>query len=439
VFPRLVTIAPRALGVVVALTLSALSACSSYDAPAGPTEPVVTPPQPTPSVVDLAYCRGGEPAWLAYQDGDGAWTRVLPSTSGALTTFRLAFTQSRGAVARVALLPGGLTTLSILYGLPSELRIVSDTAFQQCSGEALRTVSGTVAGLGVDDVALLSSGNSVRDLVFPEAGNGFQLRGLLAGPQEILATRGRPTADRASITAMILRRSPALPDGATLPAFDFNSVEAFQPVLHNVTFAGIGNAAVIAYTGLRTAHSNNVVTFFPAGGVNATSSFYTIPESRLEQGEVQSVAATSAPVGNVVRSAAAYFRSPADLTLNFGVVPIAPVLSTIATAPTVRLHANFVVQDDYDRFASINFQQGANTVVSLSMTEPYAGVGKNYDLAIPDLSAVPGFDSRWALHTGTQVLWNSARIGGTLAWYYYAIPYDGDDSRVATDAGSFTP
>jgi hypothetical protein len=216
VFPRLVTIAPRALGVVVALTLSALSACSSYDAPAGPTEPVVTPPQPTPSVVDLAYCRGGEPAWLAYQDGDGAWTRVLPSTSGALTTFRLAFTQSRGAVARVALLPGGLTTLSILYGLPSELRIVSDTAFQQCSGEALRTVSGTVAGLGVDDVALLSSGNSVRDLVFPEAGNGFQ-RQTHGGPR--LDHRDDPApepraARRRDASCVRLQLGGSVPTGA---------------------------------------------------------------------------------------------------------------------------------------------------------------------------------------------------------------------------------
>ena len=439
-FPRLVTIAPRALGVVVALMLSALSACSSSDTPAGPTGPVITPPQPpTPSLIDIAYCRGGEPAWVAYQDGDGPWTRVLPTASGQFTTFRLSFTATRGAVARAAQLAGGLTTLSVLYGLPSELRIVSDTAFQQCTGEALRTISGTVAGLGADEVALLSSGNSVRDIVFPGVGNGFELRGLLSGPQEILATRGRQTADRASITAMILRRSDALPDGGTLPAFDFGSVEAFQPVLRNVTFAGSGNAAVIAYTGLRTAHSNNVVTFFPAGGVNATSSFYAIPESRLEQGEVQSVAATSAPVGNVVRSAAAYFRSPADLTLTFGAMPIAPVFSTISTAPVVRLRASFVVQDDYDRLASVSFQQGANTVVSLSMTEPYAGVGKNYDLAIPDLSAVPGFDTRWALHTGSQVLWTSSRIGGTLAWYYYAIPYDGDVSRVATDAGSFTP
>jgi hypothetical protein len=239
---------------------------------------------------------------------------------------------------------------------------------------------------------------------------------------------------------MILRRVPALPDGVTLPPFDFKSTEAFQPVQHNVTFAGTGGAALTAYTGLRTEHSNNVVTFLATGGAATTSSYYAIPGSRLaERGEIQSIGATTGPVGSVVRSATTFFRSPQDVTLNFGVVPVAPSLSIVAAVPTVRLRASFVVQDDYDRFASINFQQGATTVVSLSMTEPHARLGGGWDMTIPELSAVPGFDPRWALHTGSQVLWTSTRIGGTLAWYFNAMPNDGDDSRIATDLGTITP
>jgi hypothetical protein len=437
VFSPNVFIARRTIVAELTLALSVLSACS-YDSSA-PTYPDTPPPSPAPTAVDVAYCRGAEPAWVAFQDGDGAWTRAQPIAAGQYTTFHHAFTSNRGAVARAQEFAGGLTSLSILYGLPSELRIVTDTAFQQCSTDALRTLNGTVAGLGANDVALVSAGNSVRDFTALELGNSWQLRGLLAGPQEFLATRGTRLNGVVSLTKMILRRSPGLPDGATLPTFDFESPEAFQPVVHNVTFAGNNGSAATAYTGLRTAHSNNILSFLAGGGATATSPYFAIPESQLESGELQSVGATTVPVGNVVRSAAAYFRSPADLTLTFGVMPVAPTLSTIATAPTVRMRAHFVVQDDYDRLATINFQQGANTVVSLSMTEPYARGDDGYDLTIPDLSAVPGFDSRWALHTGTQVLWTSARIGGTLASYYNAMPYDGDVSRVATDAGFFTP
>src|SRR5215211_4350779 len=154
-----------------------LSACSDYSpAPTYPDIPSL-PPSPTPSTVDVAYCRGAEPAWVAFQDGDGAWTRAQPIPAGPYTTFHHAFTSNRGAVARAQEFASGLTSLSILYGLPSELGIVSDTAFQQCSTDALRTLNGTVAGLGANDVALVSAGNSLRDFTALELGNSWQLRG----------------------------------------------------------------------------------------------------------------------------------------------------------------------------------------------------------------------------------------------------------------------
>ena len=65
---------------VAALALSLLSACSEDSSDAVyPTEP---PPSSTPSAVDVAYCRGAEPLWVAFQDGDGAWTRARPIASG---------------------------------------------------------------------------------------------------------------------------------------------------------------------------------------------------------------------------------------------------------------------------------------------------------------------------------------------------------------------
>ena len=433
-----VFIARRTIVAGLALALSLLTACNSDSS--APTEPDGPPPSPTPSAVDVVYCRGAEPAWVAFQDGDGAWTQALPIASAQYTSFHHDFTSNRGAVARALQFASGLTSLSILYGVPSEIGLVSDTAFQQCSSDALKTLNGSVAGLDANDVALVSAGNSLIDFTSPEFGNTWQLRGLLAGPQEFLATRAARVNGVASVTKMILRRSPPLADGATLPVFDFESPEAFQPVVRNVTFVGNDGSAVTAYTQLRTAHSNNVVRIFAGGGATLASPYVSIPESQLEPGEVQSVGATSAPAGNVVRSAAVYFRSPVDRTLTFGAMPSRPELSVVSTTPTTRLRARFAVQSDYDRYTSINFQQGQNTVVSLSMSRAYETLGPGgYDLVIPELTGVAGFDPRWTLHTGTQLLWTSARAGGSFAWNYNAVPHEGDVGRVASDAGFITP
>jgi hypothetical protein len=436
VFSPNVFTARRAVVAEVLLALSVLSACS-YDS-SNPTYPTDPPPSPTPSAVDVAYCRGAEPLWVAFQDGDGAWMHVRPVASGQYTTFHYVFTQARGAVARAAELPGGFRTLSILYGAPSELGLVSDTAFQQCSAEAQRTVNGTVAGLGANDIALVTAGNSLRDFTSNEFGDTWQLRGALAGPQEFLATRGTVSNGVVSLTKMILRRSPALPDGATLPVFDFESAEAFRPVVRNVTFAGNDGSTVTAFTGLRTAHSNNFLTFLAGGGATTTSPSFALPEDQLAPGEIQSVGATSVPVGNVARSVVVYSRAPVDRTLTFGATPSAPELSVVSTTPTVRLRARFATQADYDRYTSINFQQD-DTVLSLSMTRAYATLAGGYDLVVPDLTSAGEFDPRWTLRSGTRLLWTTARVGGAIGVDHNAMPRDGDVTRSGSDAGFVTP
>jgi len=418
------------------LALSVLSACSHDSSdPVYPTEP---PPSPASSAVEVAYCRGAEPLWVAFQDGDGAWTRANPIASGQYTTFHHDFTSNRGAVARAAELPGGFRTLSILYGAPSELGLASDTAFQRCSADARRTFNGTIAGLAPNDIAVVSAGNSVLDYTSIETGSSWQLSGALAGPQEFLATRGTRVNGAVSLTKMILRRSSGLPDGAMIPAFDFESAEAFQPVVPTVTFVGNDGGAVITYTGVRTAHSNSFLSALAGGGGTATSPYFAIPEDRLQTGELQSVSATTVPAGNVVRGTTVYFRTPVDRTLAFGAVPSAPELSVVSTTPTARLRARFAVQGDYDRYTSINFQQ-ENTVLSLSMSGAYATLAGDYEFVVPDLTSVSGFDPRWTLRSGTQVLWTTARVGGARGLDYYATPRDGDVVRAGSDAGFITP
>jgi hypothetical protein len=422
----------------LALTLSVLSACT--DDSHGATAPGGTPPDGTPSAVDVVFCNGLEPAWVAFQDGDGAWTRVQPSVTSPYTTFHLTLSANRGAVATARELVTGVPLLSIQYGAPTELAIVGDTRPDHCPSASFKTVLGTVAGLDSNEVAFVTAGYAFREVAIPVDGNTFALSPLRPGPQDILATRGTRgprTSDNVTVTGFILRRTPELPDSATIPVLDFDSGEAFQPAVHTVTLAGLGSEAVTGQTGFRTARSENVVTFF--SGRFVTHQYYSIPEARLAPGDLQSLTATTAPVANVVRGATVYFRASADRTVTFGAPPSAPEISVASTAPTVRLRAQFAPQADYDRLAVINYQQ-AQSIVSVGMTAAYAGLtAGGYDLVVPDLTGVQDFDPRWTLRSGAQLVWTSFRIGGTLGLGLDAVPTDGVTRRIGTDAGFLTP
>ncbi|HKH93539.1 MAG TPA: hypothetical protein VKA54_17170 [Gemmatimonadaceae bacterium] len=425
--------------VIFELALVALMLSACRDSPA-PTSPDDAPSTPMLSAVDVAYCNGLAPIWLAFQDGDGVWTRAQPQVADRYTTFHQDFAANRGAIATAANFASGLTAVSIMYGAPSELAVVGDTISRQC-GAAPRTLLGSVAGLDSDEVAIVSAGYPFRgEIVAAAEGRTFQLGELSAGPQEILATRGAFGRGGFALASIILRRLPALPDSATIPVLDFGSPEVFQPAVRSLTLLDIRAEGAAASTRLRTAHGEHSVGLFPNAVTAATRPYFAIPAERLEPGDLQILTASTVPSANVSRSATVYFRTPTDQMLAFGPSPSVPVLSVASSAPTLRFRARLAPQAEYDRFTSINYQQGQNTVVALGMTAAYARlIGGEYDLVVPDLSSVQGFDPRWAMHTGAQVLWRTGRIGGTLGLGPSAVPVEGTTRLTASDAGFLNP
>lgn len=398
------------------------------------TSPIVDNPGPT-RTVDIAFCTGLEPRWVAFQDGDGAWVRAQPMASGQQSIFRHTFTFNHAAIATARAFESGLTALDIQYGTPDELTIVADINPAHCGPPVSKTLLGTVAGLDTNEVATISASDFSRAFVSPDAQHGFVLSGLAPGPQDILAARNTRVNNAEVLTKLILRRMPELADSAMLPVLDFASDEAFAPAVANVTVPGEGTEGVITHTTLLTANSQSVISFHSTNATAATHVYDALPESKLAAGDLQVLAAAIAPSANMsdaARTVSLYFRAPVNQTLMMGAPLIPPTVSTIATTPTVRLRAVFVAQADYDRNTLITYQQGNNTLVTVGMTGTYAGLtGHGYDLSIPDLSAVSGFQSAWALHTGTGLLWNVSRTGGTLGLGLNAVPANGATVRNA--------
>lgn len=425
---------PPLAGLGIAVAFSILSACYDY------SKPYRNPDTPDGTTVDVAFCAGLEPAWLAFQDGDGPFTQALPTFGDGNRVFRHTFNSNRAAVAMTTLLGFGGTLVQVQYGTPAELANVGVTAPKFCGPNVTKTLLGTIAGVDASEIVQVTAGFFSRSAALSPARTDFVLDGLVDGPQDLLATRTAIVADVPTITGMILRRDIDLPDGASVSLIDFTSAEVFAPAVANVTINGLGGDAARAGTLLLT--SNSEISIQNRSTTDITRPFFALPESQLRPSDlIRLTASTSAADKGSARTAILYFRSPVDQTLNLGAPLVPPTLSTVATAPSLRLRAQFVTQSEYDRSASVSFQQGDNRLFSVSMTAAYAALRANgFDLTVPDLSGVAGFDPAWALQsTGGSLFWNAGRIGGTLGLGANVVPVNGARQVSTSGSGIITP
>jgi len=415
------------------LLLAVLTACSDNIMSAPP------PPPPPPTTVSVAYCTGLEPMWVAFQDGDGAWTRALPTVSNGKVVFQSGFASDRGGIATVFRAGSGITFLGVLYGAPEELGTVSDTSPRFCGPPIVKSLVGSVAGVDSNEFVIVRAGSDARTLA--HAGHEFLLNVLPPGPQDILATRVARIGAIDTLTKIILRRGVDLPDGATLPVLDFSSPEAFEPAVASVSLSGIGTGGAAISTRLITSGFNGTFGVVTGQDIGTMRPYFAIPEARLLPGDLQVLFASGHGASpNSVRSATRFFHAVQDFTIGLGADVVPPTFSTIATAPSLRLRARFVNQTEYGRRTSVSYQEDSTRLVSVSMTQDYAlRVGGVYDLVIPELIGVAGFDRAWALSATNSLRWSAARVGGTLGLGIDPAPFDGATQRGAFISDVLTP
>src|SRR5216110_824668 len=431
-FPPSFTERLMSRGSWVLFLVVAFSACSDGTLPSAP-------PPPPPSTVAVAYCAGLEPTWVAFQDGDGAWTHTQPTVSGSNTTFRSEFSADRGAIATLSGAGGNITVLSVLYGTLAELLTAGDTSPRDCGPAPAKTLLGTVAQLDANETAFVSA--SFNSRVRVSVDRTSEIKGLTSGPRDLLAARTTRTDGSDVLTRLIMRRGVDVPDSTTLPVLDFASAEAFAPAVATVSLDGLGAESAASGTRLLTDHDELAVSLLIGLTTDVTRPYVALPESQLLANDVQILAAsTTAATTGSARSATLYFRSPTDHTLTLGAPLIPPTFSTVASAPALRLRAHLVPQSEYDRSAFVSYQQGTTTFVVISMTAAYAALTETgYDLVVPDLSGAVGFDPAWTLQAGGTVLWNAGRVGGTLGLGRDAVPSDGATRRAVSAAGAIDP
>ena len=403
---------------------AALVACS--DDPVAPL-PV------SENAVAVTYCAPLAPTWVAFRDGDGSWTRELPDGSGSRTTYRHSFKTQRAAIVSLTrVFDSQFTVMRVLYGTPAEMSTEGDTTVADCTVSLGKTLRGNVLGLDTTQLAAITVGQFARTWVQPRLGLDFTVGDVANGPQDLLATR---TTDGPLPARFILRRDIDLPDGALIPNLDFESAEAFDAVTANARIENLGGAAAVTFTSLITSHGN---FFLPLTSTvtTATQPFVALPSGKLLSGDVQQLhVSTNDSTTN--RTADVYFSTSGDRTVTMGDRIERPTISTIARDGTLRMRARYAPQADYDRLTSVVYEQsGRSAFVVVSMTSAYAALSGGYDLDVPDLSAVAGFDASSALSPGVRVDWTAFRIGGTLPISRGAVPVNGATRRTSGTQGT---
>jgi hypothetical protein len=371
------------------------------------------------TLVKLSYCVD-YPFWVAVQDGDGPWTRVLPVAEGK---YEANFKSVRGGVATVG--AGG--GLQVNYGTLAELGTI------RCD-YGYKFITGTVSGVTYPDEASVSlggvQGSAVRDT--------FRLSYVADGPQDLFATSRSYEASGSRLNSIIMRRSLDAPGNTSIAPLVFDSPEAFEPTLASFSVVNQGSALTAsadAYWYGSGAAWGYLMSAYLDG---ATSGQYAaVPVGKLAAGDLSALSAFALD-GSSGRYALEYFRTPPDLTIELGPALGAPTVTFPVTGSALRPRVELASQAEYGRMVFANFYQTYYASAAVAMTSAYmGGTPGTWVLQVPDLSSAEGWDPSWGLVPSLSTDWSVTAEGG-VDRFLGDVAHDGDSFHSADYRGSET-
>lgn len=398
----------------------------------------VTAAPPVTGSIAWTYCGTDRPLFFAVQDGNGAWTRVTPGTDNV---FRFDITASRGGVAAVQAVGAG-HTMNVYYLTRDEI-VTYGTSF--CDDAGGRTVTGTVAGVGSTDLVSVALGGKFTSVV-PSQSLAWSLANVRSGSRDLVAARAPLTLSGFSVSyalsQMILRRNVAVGTGGAQPVLDFGGTEAFAPSSANVTLVNGGGELSTLVTLFSTANGASALLAPDVSSSAATTRAWRgVPTPRLVAGDLHQIVASATPSASsslTGRQVTLYSSSVVDRTLTFG-----PALASVSTATAgggmVRLRSQYTLQSQYNRFFVAQYQQTSySRIHQVSTSSGYLQGASAYDVTVPDLSALTGWQSAYGLAGGVPLTWTFAATGWTGGTTLTNFG-DGNVVLSATTGGQITP
>jgi len=358
------------------LSLAVLVACS---------EPIA-PPKPA----TVQFCSPGEmPTWFAYQNAHGGWVPVQPQAD---LSFAFAPTE-RLAIAYDVITTTAVnttSTLNIVYLSAAEL------AELRC---AYPLGGGTLAG----SVVNWKGGDSYADVAFRsqtvtvEPQNpGFVFTGAGSAPVDLVA--GVSSSPR----KLIVRHDV---DARSVSPMDFNGAEA-QPV-SGVSFTLNPRETPLSVDYFFLTSAGTKFHFLnPTKGTDGVPAD-AVPMTLSREGDVHVFTYTLGLPPQTTRSMITYFRGATDRTVSVGPAIGTPSITTASSTPYL-LELKLGSQPQYGGFVAMHLRQDVDPtairLVNVIVSAGYVGtIPITWDVVIPNLNSVHGFNPAWALEPGLDV------------------------------------
>lgn len=377
------------------------------------------------------------PIWVAAQDGNGPWQRVV----GNNNTYAFTITNS-GAIAYVTQNAGNDYDINFYYGTLAEMQSRGTTI---CPTAATKTVNGTVANFGTSTMAQIALGGASATVTSPAT--AFTLTNVAGGNVDLVAARQgidftNPLAGLQT-NKLIIRRNLNPAAGSTLPVLDFNAAEAFNPVTNTLTINGAaGGETLVASTTYFTANQGFAVLgqSLPSGN---TATIVGVPSAQQVSTDLHilNAFATNVAGGSTATStrlATVVYKDAANKTVTLGSALSAPTVTSAATAPYLRTRVQLARQAEYDKYWVIGYGQTGRSV-AVQYTAAYLG-SNAIDFTFPDFSALAGWQNTWAPVTGALSIWNVSASGWSITTGGFSNPYlEGALILTGARTGQFTP
>jgi hypothetical protein len=223
------------------------------------------------------------------------------------------------------------------------------------------------------------------------------------GTRDVFALR-MTTAPR--FDRVIRQNDVALAAGTDID-FDFGS-GGFAPETHAVTVEGASGTDTVNVRSLilnRAGGSPFMLTFLTDG------TYLALPTSELRGEDVHSVTVGIADAGaGTYRTVRRLFVAAEDFTATLPTLPPAPTVTAAARTPYLQPEATLPSGVDAD-WVNVTFTQNETMpetytrAWSASLTRGWISDAAATSWAIPDLSSLSGYDTRWGLVDGNELQW----------------------------------
>ncbi|MEO7522436.1 MAG: hypothetical protein ABIW79_11530, partial [Gemmatimonas sp.] len=367
--------------------------------------------------IAFRYCDVSDiPSFFAYRNGtSGAW---LPVTISGNNTFTVNLTGGPAQIVTATPNSSGGADVSVLLLAASE---AAGFANQAClSNPASKTVTGTVAGLAAGQQAVISLGGGG---VTVNANGPFTITNANASASDLIAVRQSVNASTfiTTVDRVIVRRNVNPVAGGSIGAtLDFGSAEAVLPASAAYTVAGVatGEQVIVSNTFQTT---NGGTSAFPSsaslfGAFSNPVTVFGVPSSLTQAGDFNGISVLAfgeTGAQTTFRSIVQYNRDIAARTISLGANLTAPTFATLATTPYARIRATGSFPAEYPDFLTVGYSQNnGQRDWTIFATRAYLGAASSYELEIPDLSGVAGFQNAWGLVAGVLTDYTFAAYSG---------------------------